>query len=301
MRVRVTLYIHYINMSRPGLIYCLRNASMPDLYKIGRTKDIETRLRQLSRATGVPTPFELVVKQWVPDQVKAERSIHQALSKYRYSPDREFFRLETPDLAKISFTSYAMGQGIPVTQMGLDDNQPTTIVPEDSDNGMISTTSLENVGDIAVIQPEKTQWDDQQLLELGANYLIKIGVSEPNDEFQSCHQDLLQLNSVGINYNIPVEITDKISLRTVNPKLGPGQETQINQFVFGIPTGTHLILGKGKQDIWYLAKITGEYQFYPEFVGTNRYPHRRSVEIIGKFPDGTKRSKACLQTLAVIK
>ena len=39
-------------------IYILTNACMPGLVKIGRTEDLDRRLKELYRATGTPLPFE---------------------------------------------------------------------------------------------------------------------------------------------------------------------------------------------------------------------------------------------------
>ncbi|MDB2668780.1 GIY-YIG nuclease family protein [Alphaproteobacteria bacterium] len=39
-------------------VYILTNPTIPDLVKIGRTTNLEERLRSLSSHTGVPVPFE---------------------------------------------------------------------------------------------------------------------------------------------------------------------------------------------------------------------------------------------------
>ena len=40
------------------IVYLLTNPSIPDLLKIGRTKNLEERMRSLSSHSGVPAPFE---------------------------------------------------------------------------------------------------------------------------------------------------------------------------------------------------------------------------------------------------
>jgi hypothetical protein len=75
-----------------GFIYFLRNPSMPGLIKIGMTtKNPRERMRDLSRATACPQPFELIAFFDVTDAVYAEREIHRELDGYRVNENREFF------------------------------------------------------------------------------------------------------------------------------------------------------------------------------------------------------------------
>lgn len=79
---------------KQGFIYILINPSMEGLVKVGRTsRDPVDRAKELSAATGVPTPFTLVYKAYFPDCSMAETFIHTRLAErnYRVSPDREFF------------------------------------------------------------------------------------------------------------------------------------------------------------------------------------------------------------------
>jgi DNA segregation ATPase FtsK/SpoIIIE-like protein len=80
--------------AEPGYIYALINYSMPGLVKVGRTaRPPLDRLDELSGATGVPTPFQLVFDILVPDAPSAEQALHAILTErgYRYSDNREFF------------------------------------------------------------------------------------------------------------------------------------------------------------------------------------------------------------------
>lgn len=75
-----------------GYIYCLTNASIPDLVKIGKTaKDPESRAAQLGAATGVPTQFDVAWSLQVADADAAEADLHRALAKHRVNDRREFF------------------------------------------------------------------------------------------------------------------------------------------------------------------------------------------------------------------
>jgi hypothetical protein len=82
----------------PEIVYLLTNPTMPGLVKIGRTTDLENRLRDLSRNTGVPVPFECFYACEVGNSVKVEKALHDAFGDHRINPKREFFRLN-PDRA----------------------------------------------------------------------------------------------------------------------------------------------------------------------------------------------------------
>jgi len=76
------------------LVYVLTNEAMPGLVKIGRTTDsLQTRLTQLSAATGVPLRFEPHFAAEVDDGVRLERTLHQLFDDHRINPKREFFRV----------------------------------------------------------------------------------------------------------------------------------------------------------------------------------------------------------------
>ncbi len=75
------------------IVYLLTNPTMPDLVKIGRTTDLEGRLRSLSAHSGVPVPFECYYACEVRDSALVERALHDAFGDHRINSKREFFRL----------------------------------------------------------------------------------------------------------------------------------------------------------------------------------------------------------------
>lgn len=86
---------------RSGFVYLLINPSMPGLVKIGHTtRATGERIRELSGATGVPTPFELIFDQFTQDSALAERQIHDRLQAYRVATNREFFAVPTSAAVK---------------------------------------------------------------------------------------------------------------------------------------------------------------------------------------------------------
>jgi hypothetical protein len=77
------------------VIYVMSNPTFPGLLKIGYTgKEIEIRRKDLSKATGIPTPFkvEFVYKLHSRGE-ELEREIHSYLKEYRTSNQREFFEM----------------------------------------------------------------------------------------------------------------------------------------------------------------------------------------------------------------
>ena len=80
--------------ANPGYLYVMRSGSHGlDVYKIGKTqRSPDVRASELTGATGVPTPFEVLASWEVGDVDLAEREAHRRLRSYRVSRRREFFR-----------------------------------------------------------------------------------------------------------------------------------------------------------------------------------------------------------------
>ena len=88
-----------LNMAIPpdytpsGWVYVLANESMPGVYKIGMTQTSpEKRAKEISSATGVPSPFIVVSSFRSDSPFEHEKKIHQLLSRHRISQGREFFK-----------------------------------------------------------------------------------------------------------------------------------------------------------------------------------------------------------------
>lgn len=76
------------------IVYVLTNPTMPGLIKIGRTTNLEQRVKSLSSDTGVPLPFEVFYACSVRDANEVERALHNAFGDHRINPKREFFELD---------------------------------------------------------------------------------------------------------------------------------------------------------------------------------------------------------------
>ena len=82
--------------ANPGVVYVMRSGSHGlDVYKIGKTRrPPDVRANELTRATGVPTPFGVLASWEVGDIDVVEREAHRRLRPYRVSRRREFFRVQ---------------------------------------------------------------------------------------------------------------------------------------------------------------------------------------------------------------
>ena len=86
------------------IVYVLINASMPGLVKIGMTtRGAKERAEELSRTTGVPTPFLVAYEIEVSDCVAMESEIHRELEEQglRTNLNREFFSIELKDVIEL--------------------------------------------------------------------------------------------------------------------------------------------------------------------------------------------------------
>ena len=68
------------------------NEAMPGYVKIGRTNDLERRIREMDN-TSVPLPFECFYACIVRDAQFAERQLHDAFLDHRVRSSREFFEI----------------------------------------------------------------------------------------------------------------------------------------------------------------------------------------------------------------
>ena len=76
-----------------GIVYVLSNPAFDNYVKIGRTIDLEQRLKQLDN-TSVPLPFRCVFAIKVDNEVEVEKLVHQAFADVRVRSSREFFEID---------------------------------------------------------------------------------------------------------------------------------------------------------------------------------------------------------------
>lgn len=76
----------------PQIVYVLINEAMPGYAKIGKTTNLEQRIRQLD-STGVPLPFECFYACTVTDAHFVEKQLHDAFGDQRVRSNREWFEI----------------------------------------------------------------------------------------------------------------------------------------------------------------------------------------------------------------
>ena len=100
---------HYINyretqgdkpVSNKGIVYIISNPAMPGLVKIGKTSNLESRMRSLY-SSGVPLPFRIIYAKKVKDYSFVERKLHSGLRLVRENMNREFFRIPEEDVINL--------------------------------------------------------------------------------------------------------------------------------------------------------------------------------------------------------
>jgi len=75
-----------------GIVYVLVNQAFENFTKIGRTTNLEQRLKQLDN-TSVPLPFRCVYAIEVEDENQVEKLLHQTFADNRIRSNIEFFEV----------------------------------------------------------------------------------------------------------------------------------------------------------------------------------------------------------------
>tara|TARA_R110000803_G_scaffold81546_1_gene147493 strand:+ start:225 stop:677 length:453 start_codon:yes stop_codon:yes gene_type:complete len=82
-------------------VYVLENKSMPGMLKIGYTKgDPNDRAEQLSKSTGVPTPYKVIFSHNCFNGERIERATHKHFKSKRVRTEREFFYVTLEEAKK---------------------------------------------------------------------------------------------------------------------------------------------------------------------------------------------------------
>lgn len=76
-----------------AIVYVLTNPAFEDYVKVGKTTNLEQRLKQLDN-TSVPLPFRCVYAVEVEDEGLVEKLLHQAFADHRTRTTREFFEID---------------------------------------------------------------------------------------------------------------------------------------------------------------------------------------------------------------
>ena len=96
-----------------AVVYVLTNPAFEGYVKVGRTTNLEQRLRQLDN-TSVPLPFRCVYAVEVDDEIEVERLVHQVFADHRTRRTREFFEVDPQRV----IAALKLTRGLDVTPKG---------------------------------------------------------------------------------------------------------------------------------------------------------------------------------------
>ena len=113
------------------IVYILTNTTIPDLVKIGRTTNLEERMKTLSSHSGVPVPFECYYACEVKDGQDIEKRLHGAFGDHRINPKREFFRIN-PERVQMILEALSLKDVTPTSDVVEDDQERDTLNKEKS-------------------------------------------------------------------------------------------------------------------------------------------------------------------------
>lgn len=97
------------SVGKEGVVYILSNPAMPGLVKVGKTINLQDRMRSLF-TTGVPLPYRCVYAKKVRDCSEVERKLHKGLNSHRENANREFFRITEEEI--INFLELVEGEDV---------------------------------------------------------------------------------------------------------------------------------------------------------------------------------------------
>ena len=118
-----------------SIVYILTNELMPEVIKIGKTGNVEKRIKELD-STAIPLPFECFYAVKVGNDETAlqiEKNMHRGLDSSRVHSKREFFRTSPEHAKSLLKIAETMG-GInvtPNTEDTIEDNDDRQALKEE--------------------------------------------------------------------------------------------------------------------------------------------------------------------------
>ena len=107
-----------VPIGNEGIIYIITNPAMPGLVKIGKTINLDERLKSLY-SSGVPLPFRCIYAKKVNNYSEVERKLHKGLDSHRENANREFFRIAEEEV--INFLELVPGEDVTPIQDDFED------------------------------------------------------------------------------------------------------------------------------------------------------------------------------------
>lgn len=166
-----------------GYVYVLVNSSMLGLVKVGKTTKLPAeRAEELSRATGVATPFIVAFAQHFLDCDAAEKFVHTELQRHgmRCANNREFFRADATDVIRAVLLA-----------PGRSDGSQAKSWARDATDGDLLSTDDQSDGPSSGSPP----WAD--ILEAADAHYFGLGETMQDfDEALKLYRDAVRLGSV---------------------------------------------------------------------------------------------------------
>ena len=134
-----------------GFVYILTNGAMPGYVKIGKTRtSVEQRIKELSRSTAVPFPFECPYAARVADFSKVEAVLHDAFKDHRENPKREFFKIE-PERVRSILSYLALEDVTPSRDVGVETKEDAVAIESARKNRSAFNFKMVNISEGSVL------------------------------------------------------------------------------------------------------------------------------------------------------
>ena len=176
--------LHSNKQVQEGWVYVVTTKSLPNLIKVGYTTqpDINRQLEEINQA-GLPYPYEIAYKAWVPEPQGLAHNIHQVLDTWR--ENGEWFRCS---VARAQYALELLTPGLSV--------QPA---PETSGSSGSAWSGYSEEPNAPRPRKREQKWEHRSLIVLGGLALLglvhiglAVGFPSKADEPQAynvCLQD----------------------------------------------------------------------------------------------------------------
>ena len=155
-----------------GIIYILTNPSMSGYVKIGKTTNLEKRLKSLNK-TNVAEPFQCIFAAEVGDYDEREKLLHDAFADTRTRKNREFFEIDAQRV--ISALKIAKGKDVTPGKKATKNSKSPEKASERREQFKFSMIDLKPGDEISYRKDEKvkaTIIDDRKILFEGKDASI---------------------------------------------------------------------------------------------------------------------------------
>lgn len=182
-----------------GSVYILVNKDMPGLIKIGYTSGLASkRAKQLSRPTGVPSPFEVAYEVRCEQFEELELDMHRELDEYR-RPGREFFEYPVENaiwmLERLHFQYMSIDDAIFLLEtLHFDINYASESLPQNNHpwNQKAKELLLQLPDEEPYNQPDPDQLYLLQLMDWGLNAGGRWSSDLPCDRWEWTDSEIMQ-------------------------------------------------------------------------------------------------------------